>query len=231
MRCRKARSLLSAACFEELSARRQATLREHVASCPSCKREYAVYESLHSATRDLPNLPVSDDFNTRLLNRIAQERFAETRNRAYLPKAAPSFRWARLVPITVAAGLLAVIALNVYQPIGPAVSSEPGAVASIPVTIDDSYLTAQPSDNPNMTLAMGEGWTLDERLARSERLDQISQRLTSHRAFLNQLTGTGGSQYRTALPPAGQFFQVPGVSYRIYRVTAPTGGGGAQRAY
>ena len=113
MRCRKARSLLSAACSDELDARQHAAVREHVADCPSCKWEYAYYSSIREAGQEMPDVPVSDDFNSRLLNRIAEERFAETRTKAYLPKRVPRFQWRSLVPVTVVAGLLAVVTLNV----------------------------------------------------------------------------------------------------------------------
>jgi len=229
MRCRKVRSLLSAACSEELDARQHAEVREHVASCPSCKREYAVYASIQEAAREIPDEPISDDFNARLLNRIAQERFAETRTKAYLPKRAPRFQWRSLVPVAVVAGLLAVVTLNVYQPSQEMSSSVP--TASTPIHMDDRYLTAQPSSNPNLTVAMEGSWTLNQQLARTERLDQISQRLTSNRAFVNQLTSGTMVRSQTIRPNLGRFFHVPGVTYHFYRVSTPTSGGESGQAY
>ncbi len=234
MRCRKARSLLSAACSEELDVRQHAAVREHVASCPSCKREHAIYASIQEAAQELPPEPISDDFNTRLLNRIAEERFAETRTKAFLPKRAPRFQWKTLVSVTVAAGLLAVVTLNVYQPNQQMSSLIPTATtptAEAPTHMDDRYLTAQPSGNPNVTVAMEESWTLNQKMAQTERLDQISQRLTSNRAFVNQMTGNSMVSGQTSGPSQRRFFQTPGVTFYIYRVNTPTGGGESDQAY
>ncbi|MCD6250633.1 MAG: zf-HC2 domain-containing protein [candidate division Zixibacteria bacterium] len=230
MRCRKVRSLLSAACSEELDVRQYAEVMEHVASCPSCKREYAIYASIQEGAREIPDEPISDDFNTRLLGRIAEERFAETRTKAYLPKRAPKFQWRSLVPVTVVAGLLAVVTLNVYQPSQEMSSTTP--TANTPIHMDDRYLTTQPSSNPNVTVAMEDSWTLNQKLARTERLGQISQRLTSNRAFVNQLTSGTMVRSQTTRPNPGQFFQTSGgVTYYIYRVNTPTSGGESGQAY
>ncbi len=229
MRCRKVRSLLSAACSDELDARQHASVREHVADCPSCKREYAYYSSIREAGREISDAPVSDDFNARLLNRIAEERFAETRTKAYLPKRAPQFQWRSLVPVAVVAGLLAVVTLNVYQPEPPV--STVGRTASALSHMDDAYLTAQPSGNPNVTVAMEDSWTLNQKLARTERLDQISRRLTSNRMFMNQLTGGTRVPGLGLVPVQGRYLQMPRITYRIYWVGVPGGSGEGGQAY
>lgn len=240
MRCRKARSLLSAACSEELDVRQHAAVREHVASCPSCKREHAIYASIQEAAQELPTEPIADDFNNRLLNRIAEERFAETRTKAFMPKRAPRFQWKSLVPVTVVAGLLAVVTLNVYRPgrlgqpdqqMSSLLPTAGTPTAETPIHMDDRYLTAQPSGNPNVTVAMEESWTLNHKMAQTERLDQISRRLTSHRAFVNQMTGNSMVSSQTAQPSQRRFFQTPGVTFHIYRVSTPTGGGESDQAY
>lgn len=101
MHCRKVRSLLSAACSDELDSRQQAVVKDHLVSCPSCRKEASYYSSLRLAARELPKRTPSEDFNTRLLNRIAQERFQETRTRAYLPRRAPRLTWRTLAPVLV----------------------------------------------------------------------------------------------------------------------------------
>ena len=90
MRFRKTRSLLSAFCNGELSGRKHEKVRKALADDEALRREEAVFESIRKASRELPEKTVSDDFNARLLDRIARERFAETRSSAYLPKAAPT---------------------------------------------------------------------------------------------------------------------------------------------
>ncbi len=63
-------------------------------------------------------LQVSNDFNNRLMRRIANERFAETRtqahkqsNQAFLPKNAPHFAFGKLIPAVVSVAAIAVFAL------------------------------------------------------------------------------------------------------------------------
>jgi len=229
MRCRKARSLLSAACSDELDSRRLAAVREHLASCPACRKEAAYYSSVRQAVRELPGKNLSEDFNTRLLNRIAQERFQETRTRAYLPKRAPRRSWLTVVPVAAAMALAVVVATNMYEtePNHPMASSTPG----IPGPMDDRYLTAQPVSNPNMAIGMSEDWSLRRQLARAERLEEISRYLTSQYGFGNtHLTGsrvnTGGLQ--PALPRF--YFQQQPV-FRIYRVGGGTNDREDDKAY
>jgi hypothetical protein len=97
--------------------------------------------------------------------------------------------------------------------------------------MDDRYLTTQPAGNPNVTVAMDESWSLNQELAQNERMGRISHRLTSNRAFLNQLTTGAMPTSRTSGPNAGRFFQVPGGTYHIYRVSPPAAGGEADQAY
>jgi len=163
-----------------------------VASCPSCKREYAIYASIQSAGRELPDEPISDDFNTRLLNRIAEERFAETRTKAYQPKAAPLFAWTRLATV-VATACLAVFAVVSLLPEGDITSPIMTANNSQSVTdsgsLDNSYLTVEPVTNPNMTVPMEKDWSLDRQLARAERVKEISNSIIPVGSF-------GGPQYQ-----------------------------------
>ena len=106
-----------------------------------------------------------------------------------------------------------------------------GRTAGAPSHMDDAYLTAQPSHNPNVTVAMEDSWTLNQKMARAERLDQISRRLTSNRMFVNQLTSGTRVQGLGLVPAQGRYFQIPRLTYRIYRVGVPTGGGEGGQAY
>lgn len=171
MRCRKVRSCLSAYCRDELAGRRHATVSEHLLNCESCRAEEEVYRQMYAAAAEMPDEPVSEDFNARLLNRIAQERFAETRTRAYLPKSAPLFSWRKAVPAVVAA-CLAIFAVVSMMP-----SDQPGAPALADKSADDAYLTAQPVSNPNMTVQMHKDWSLNRQLAQTERANRISNNL------------------------------------------------------
>ena len=110
MRCRKVRSFLSAYCNDELTGRKRLAVREHLSTCCDCRREEAFYGSMKTAAGELPGLSVSADFNPQLLNRIARERFAETRTRAFLPRRAPIVSWSRAVPILAIVPVLALAA-------------------------------------------------------------------------------------------------------------------------
>lgn len=171
MRCRKVRSFLSAYCRDELMGRRQAAVSEHLLNCRSCRTEEEVYRQMFAAMAEMPEEPVSEDFNARLLDRIAQERFAETRTKAYLPKSAPLFSWRKAVPAFVAA-CLAIFAIVSMMP-----SHQPGAPAMADKSADDAYLTVQPVSNPNMTVHMPKGWSLDRQLAQAERANRIRNNL------------------------------------------------------
>jgi len=99
MRCRKVRSFLSAYCSGELDRRHNRAVSEHLLTCAACRREEAVYRQMVEAVAEVPQMGITEDFNSRLLNRIAQERFAETRTKAYMPKPAPLFLWRRVAPV------------------------------------------------------------------------------------------------------------------------------------
>ncbi len=172
MRCRKVRSCLSAYCREELTGRRYTAVSEHLLNCKSCRAEEEVYRQMYAAVAKIPSMPVSTDFNARLLDRVAQERFAETRTRAYLPKSAPLFSWRKGVPVVVTA-CLAIFAVVSMMPS----TDQPGSRVLAGDSSDDSYLTVQPVSNPNMTVRMHKDWSLDRQLAHTQRANRISNNL------------------------------------------------------
>ncbi|HOP07382.1 MAG TPA: zf-HC2 domain-containing protein [candidate division Zixibacteria bacterium] len=174
MRCRKVRSFLSAYCSDELDDRRKLKVSEHLLTCSGCRREEALYRQMAEATKQVKEIKVSDDFNARLLNRIAHERFAETRTKAYLPKPAPVFQWRRLAPV-VATACLAVLLAVVYMPQAP---NQPQSWALQESGLSDDYLTAQPDSNPNMTVYLDKGWSLDRQMAWARQVDRISSTVT-----------------------------------------------------
>lgn len=188
MRCRKARSYLSAYCHDELSSRRRLTVSEHLLECKSCREEEAFFREMAATSVRLEPPPLPDDFNAKLLNRIAHERFAETRSKAYLPKSAPVVRWGRLAPVLITA-CLAVFAFLSLVPDGDVISPQMTAESS---GLDDSYLTVQPDSNPNLTVRLDSDWSLNRQLAHAQRADRISNAIIPASSF-------GGRQYQGTL--------------------------------
>ncbi len=181
MRCRRARSLLSIFCSGELTGRQQVALREHLAECADCRKEAAAFTSVREATKEMSMRSVSADFNNKLLNRIAAERFAETRTQAYLPQPAPILRWKLAIPVLATACLAVVAAVGWYSHQEP---SEQWAAAGSNGP-NDSYRTVQPLDNPNLTAGLSKDWNLHGQLAQSERVSRIVNSLTSQDGFGN----------------------------------------------
>lgn len=171
MRCRKARSFLSAYCSDEFSGRKKLALSEHLATCADCRREEADYHTLSEVGAEIAGLNVSADFNTKLLNRVAQERFSETRTKAHLPKNAPLVRWTVVAPTVVTACMVFAFVMVGLQP----ASNDFGpGMAGIG---DNSYLTAQPLDNPNLGGTMRKDWSLASQMEQADRLDRLSRRV------------------------------------------------------
>ena len=103
MRCQKVRSYLSAYCNDELAGRKKLAVDEHLSTCALCRKEESLYNAMFAAKSEIGSLEVSNDFNNNLLNRIANERFAETRTKAYHPQRPPLMVWSKVVPAVVSA--------------------------------------------------------------------------------------------------------------------------------
>ncbi len=174
MRCRKVRSCLSAYCKDELAGRKKLAVGEHLAVCTDCRAVKAEYHSLGEIGNQIPGMSVSDGFNTALLNQIAQERFAETRTKAYLPKPVPVIRWAAVVPSVVGAFVVIFVAAMSFM---PGSLDDNMGMATTHTVINDAYLTAQPIRNPNMTQPIAKDWSLTSQLARTEKLRERTQRV------------------------------------------------------
>lgn len=201
MRCQKVRSCLSAFCNDELSGSAFAKVSDHLASCAGCRAEEQHFRALQKGKEELNVFRVSEGFNNRLLDRIAHERFAETRTKAYFPNNAPSIVIRRVVPILATSFLaVALIAVNFW----PNFNSRPDGMANIAVNdvqLDDSYLTVQPVNNPNMMGTLRQGWTLSEQLARADRMNRISKQLTSGFSFDNYYQGNATNVSTRTLQP------------------------------
>ncbi len=179
MRCRKVRSFLSAYCSNEMTGRKLLALREHLSACSSCRKEENLYRSISEAKTELPELSVSDDFNERLLNRIAQERFSETRSKAYMPTKAPLFGWRQLAPafsVVTVVGLLAFMILS-----QPAVNRHQ-ELASSGQNVE-AWMLAQPDKNPNVTASLDKNWSLNKQLHKSAQYTKISNSITNQSGF------------------------------------------------
>jgi hypothetical protein len=225
MRFRKVRSFLSAYSNDELTGRREEIVREQLARDESLRREEALYGAIRKASAQLPPVKVSADFNARLLDRIARERFAETRTRAYFPKPAWGWWWRRAVPAVAAVAVLTLAAINVIGPSssGPKMHAETG--------LDDSYLTVQPGDDRNLVPTRSGEVSLRQLMARVDRADQISSFLTSR-----QVTGPFDQVMGTGLTAVSGRWQAPfSVSYirirPVLRVVPAAAGEEAEKVY
>ena len=229
MRCRKVRSLLSAACSDELEVRQQAAVRDHLASCSSCRKEASYYTIVHQAVDQVPKKSLGQDFNTRLLDRLAHERFQETRTRAYLPHRAPRLSLRILAPVAVTAALV-LVAVSSFLSLKDSISGEMPS-AQLPSPMDDRYLTIQPTTGHNAALGMGDDWSLRRQLARSERLETVSRELTSHNGFSNMhlagMTTPAGVVYTTA----SQDYPLQRPNFKVYRITGGSGDREDAQAY
>ncbi len=182
MRCQKVRSCLSAYCREELTGRQRLSVQEHLADCEACRRQEESVRVFHLKAVEVRPPALSADFNTKLLNRIAQERFVETRTKAYLPKRAPLFMWRRVVPVlaTVTMAVLSIISIMS----GPTGFFAPGNVGStISAGLTEPYLGGQPTNNPNMASKLRKDWTLQSQFEQTARINRISGLLTSRNGF------------------------------------------------
>lgn len=220
MRFRKVRSFLSAYCNDELSGKRHDAVREHIAQDESLQAEARVYGAIKKASEDLPEQKVSADFNASLLNRIAEERFAETRSRAYLPPArVPAPRWLKVAPVLAVSMLVVVVGIGMLGPHVSFLRSDQSAS-----TLDNRYLTAQPLNNPNATVPLPSNWSLDRELQRSQRINQIFSSMTSNHGFVRQRqfqTGlqTVSVQRNGATPFVTTYYQVRPV-LKVYEVNS-----------
>lgn len=176
MRCRRVRSYLSAFCNDELTGHKKLSVGEHLENCSECRRVRAEYTAINENRRVIPQLKVANNFNNLLLNRIGQERFIETRTKAYMPKNAPVVRWTAVIPVIAAACL--VFAVTMSGLLNNIETTTQGRTAYIENNdIYNAYLTVQPDNNPNMTHQMNKDWSLTTQLAKADRIDQMSQKI------------------------------------------------------
>ena len=192
MRCRKVRSFLSTFSKGEASAGLMPKIEEHLKGCPSCRREEEIVNSVNKLVKASPRLETSDDFNTRLLNRIAHERFSETRTKAYMPGRIPRFGTFRLVSVAATAAIVMVFAFSLdftgtLKSIGsPEMAISAGSTDN--PAEDDLYMTVQPTDNP----FLNERKTVSQVVQQYNRWRNYSKSLRAHSAAEKFSSGGGG---------------------------------------
>ncbi|UCG60568.1 MAG: zf-HC2 domain-containing protein [Candidatus Zixiibacteriota bacterium] len=218
MRCRRVRSYLSAYSNDELVDRDRLAVSEHLSTCSACRKEAAIYKSIIESRPEANELKVSDDFNVKLLNRIAQERFAETRTKAHLPRTAPRIVWGRAVPAFVTACLVLLVSVSVFS---PRLEEDTDLVDLSSAVLNDDYRTVQPTANPNMTAKLDHSWSLNDQLARLDRVSNISDRITQMSGYDWDVYSSGmkltASYAGQRVPYVADYFRVRPV-VRVYGV-------------
>ncbi len=216
MRCRRTRSFLSAYCKDELSPSQQLAVSEHLSTCPECRREESEFRALLEATSLVSSRTVSADFTAKLFNRIAEERFAETRTQAYLPKRAPLVLWTRLVPVMASACVVAVVGIMTFM---PGTDSPSGVIADLSTDPLPRHMTVQPTHNPNMTVSLEKDWSLAAQMARAERLNRLSQAVGAQVEFHRMAPMYGATNVAAqtgAVPYVSDFYRIRPV-IRMYQ--------------
>lgn len=231
MRCQKVRSFLSAFSRDELEGRRRRQVSDHLLSCRGCRTQEEFDRKLSAASTEMSSPKVSTDFNHKLLQRVAQERFAETRTKAWQPKEAPLFMWRKVVPIAVTA-CVAVVAF--MATLSPVLDGGTPKYATTDVVSGDDYLTAQPTANPNMAVKLNDDWSLERQLAAAERIHRIRNSVIPASAF-TQTGYDGGLIQRVSsnsrpAPFVANYFRVRPV-VRIYVIPQPSTNKEGSHAY
>jgi anti-sigma factor RsiW len=205
MHCRRVRSFLSAYYRNELSEKHSRAIAVHLEKCSECRREGAAVRELFEASRCLPEYKVSEDFNSRLLNRIAEERFAETRTKAFLPKRIPIINFQRVTAVVAAACFVfAFIFAGGLEKIVP--DNNDIIIAEQPAELDNSYQTIQPES---------EHWAFNEQLERATRIKDLMNRISGQPQF-SSFASRQSSGNRLLLPGSGRFIWPPQNSGRVF---------------
>jgi hypothetical protein len=149
-------------------------------NCPDCRREEAIVRELHSAIDGVETYAVSPDFNSRLLKRIAEERFKETRTKAFMPKKIPILSLNRIAPVVAAACFVFafIFAGGIDRII---VNDESPVVATIEP--DNSYATVRENRDQTVNAYRTQDWAFQKQLARANRIKDLMTRLSNESPF------------------------------------------------
>jgi hypothetical protein len=196
MRCRKVRSYLSSYCRGELPQGRQKAVLEHLNLCPDCRREESVCREMESTLGRLESYRVSPDFNSRLLDRIARERFKEARTKAFLPRRAPVVRWERLAPVVaITCLMLGMVFFGGIEKIIAPDQTSMYAENSRSNQVDlqewyNRYMEVQPGKDRALVQHTSAGWAFKKQLARANRIKDLMNRLASQEYFIPAVSGS-----------------------------------------
>jgi len=161
----------------------------------------------------MTQVQVSADFNARLMDRLAKERFSETRSKAYLPnKRVPVVNLTRISAVIAAACFVFafIFAGGVEKFLLPNDNQTIANTAADPLLSDD-YQTVQPQS---------EHWVFKDQLQRATRIKSMMQRLSGESQF-NILTGqqSGGNYNRLWMPIPREFFRMQPGTFQMYNGT------------
>ncbi|MFZ1684237.1 MAG: zf-HC2 domain-containing protein [Candidatus Zixiibacteriota bacterium] len=183
MRCRKVRSCLSAYCKDELAGRQLLAVKSHLGECEDCRKQEEFVRVMHQKTAELKGPALSMDFNTKLLNRIGQERFGETRTRAYLPKRAPLVMWRRVVPVLASVAVVAFAIVSMGQ--GDSTGRNQFFSSNLFGFGGGSYQNCQPTNNPGYAAQLRRDWSLKSQMEQTARLNRLSVMLVGDNDFVS----------------------------------------------
>ncbi len=160
----------------------------------------------------MTQVKVSADFNARLMDRLAQERFSETRSKAYLPKKrVPVVSLTRISAVVAAACFVFafIFAGGIEKFLTP--TERPTIAETADPLLNDDYQTVQPQS---------EHWVFKDQLQRATRIKSMMQRLSGESQF-NILTGqqTGGNYNRLWVPIPREFFRMQPGTFQMYNGT------------
>jgi hypothetical protein len=133
---------------------------------------------------------VSADFNSRLLNKIASERFSETRSQAYFPKKSPALIWSRAIPVVATACLVLAFILTGGINNFMTQSNSEQIASTTSQALDDRYLTVQPQSNHALVQhvsipSAGKNWSFHGQLARVNRIRSLMNAMQSQNNFVS----------------------------------------------
>jgi len=210
MRCRKVRSCLSAYCRDELPDGQRMAIGKHLESCPDCRKELAVCRDFAGLMKELPPYRVSDDFNARLLDRIAEERLRPQKTKAFLPRRIPLFGRSRLIPAVAAACLILAFVFiggldRMFNP-----DQTDMYTAENNGTSDewfDRYKDVQPVEKHDMIQHAGANWEFKKQVARVNRIKQLMNQVSGQNNFASGQNQQVLGYY--SLPAGSVFFRKP----------------------
>lgn len=180
MRCQRVRSFLSAYCKGELIEKRSDAISAHLEGCPKCRYEETAYREMNKSVGELSGITVSDDFNSRLLKRVADERYKETRSKAYLPKKIPVVTLNRLAPVFAAACFIFAFIFSGGTDLFKDTPEGP-----IYTEVNDSYLTVQPE------------WEFNKEVERATRINGLMNQLSNRSSFGSLASSSRRNSFRS----------------------------------